>query len=118
MATWASLTPQQQATVQATVNLLRPYLGALSHELNTANDIGIQYGAGSQAIVATLAGTEIIPNTSGLAGAQDLTQSQFMSLITVLLTIGATANGATGSYNTPFYRNLYMLAAGINAVSE
>lgn len=116
MATWNSLTAQQQQTVQDVATPARALAGEFAQLCNKAKDLGLAYNNGAAAILATVTGSELIPNDSGLAGAQSITRDQLVNLIGYYTTIGATPDGSSGSYNTNYHRAVYLAAAGINAV--
>ena len=63
-------------------------------------------------MLAGLDASDLIPNTSGLAGAQDLTKEQFANLMGYLIVSSATPDGSSGSFNTNYHRGLYVQAAG------
>ena len=116
MATWASLTTEQQNAVQAVANAQRSF----SMHAAQAADLGINLSAawsgGVSAIVATLGSTEIIPNTSGLAGAQSLLPGDMTNVAGYAINMSdpSSAQGGTGGYNTGFIRALWVKFAGLN----
>lgn len=112
MALYNSLTPQDKAVVQNTVNLVRAGAGELcrvfNHLVAIANDtnavnliMSIDVGAGG-----------IIPNESGLAGADDLTRDEIVALYTYLNAIRVHATAG----DTAAFRAQASKAAGINAL--
>jgi hypothetical protein len=116
MATWASLTADQQAAIQAVATPSRGMAGTLAQLLNHAKDIGLAYSGSVEALIGSLNSGEIIPNNSGLAGASGLTRDQLINLLGYYIVMGATLDGSNGSYNTNYHRGLYIAAAGINAI--
>jgi hypothetical protein len=116
MATWASLTQAQKDTVQAVVNPVRALAGNFAQLMNDAKDLGLAWNNGASAIVATLDAGESIPNGTGLADAAPLTKDKLVNLVGYYITVGATPDGSSGSYNTNYHRAVYLDAAGINAV--
>lgn len=107
MATYASYTAQQQAIVQNTCNLVRGGCSELARIFNHTKAIADDTNAVS--LVAGLDSTEIIPNTSGLAGADDLTQAQLVALYTLL-------NGIRTTYDTSGNRAAMSRGCGINSM--
>jgi hypothetical protein len=110
-ATYASLTPQQQSQIATADVFYRGVLRQLVYVANNCqeptNEAFIQ--ANVDPVVATLAATEVIPNATSLANAQDLTvanwltiQSQIRALMTefqnsLALIVQAIGNNATGN---------------------
>ncbi len=106
MATYASLTAGQKATVaHALDTMARPALGEYARLLNHFAAFKSEYDAGAAAIIATVDVGEVIPNSSGLAGANDMTQAQWTTFVTAINTLLTT-------YNTTAMRQSYALAAG------
>lgn len=106
MATYAELTVGQKATLQHFVNVLvRPSMGELARVNNHLAALDADYNAQASAILATLTGSEVIPNESGLAGAAALTKDQVVTLVSY-------AQGVLTNYNTSGHRGNYVLAAG------
>lgn len=103
MATWASLTPQQQTVVQNWQTLQATWCSAQAK----ANDLGQQVDAAYNAQVSplALANTEIIPLSSGLAGAQSLAVSDTVS-------IESHIQGIATTYNDAAHRQLWVKACG------
>ncbi len=106
MATYASLTAAQKAALgHATDSMARPLLGEFARFLNHNSAYLSEWAAGASAILATLGSTEVIPNQSGLAGAQDMTAAQWTSFAAALASLDTT-------YNTSGNRQNIALAAG------
>ncbi len=106
MATYASLTAGQKATLSHALDIMaRPALGELARWLNHNSAFLSEYNAGATTILATLGSTEVIPNQSGLAGAQDMTAAQWSAFVTALASLDST-------YNTSGNRQNIALAAG------
>jgi len=116
MATWASLTNEQQAAVEAVANAERSF----SMHMAMAADLGINIAAawngGVSTIVGTLGSTEIIPNTSGLAGSQALLPADMTNVAGYAINMSdpSSGQGGTGGYNTGFIRALWVKLAGLN----
>jgi hypothetical protein len=103
MATWASLTPAQQATVQTWQTLQATWASAQAK----ANDLGQEVDTEYNAVISplNLGSTEIVPVSSGLAGAQSLTYA-------TITTIESYIQGIATSYNTVNVREVLVLACG------
>lgn len=99
MATYASLTPAQQADLASYDTFLRGtflQLSALYRNINAS--VWSQFDVTTVApIVQSLGATELIPNSTGLANAVPLTQAQFAALEQALQDLNAewTANFGT-----------------------
>ena len=103
MATFASLTPQQQAVVENWQTLQAAWCEAQAK----ANDLGQQVDAAYNEEVSplSLGSTEIIPITNGLAGAESMVYSN-------CVTIESHIQGIATTYNTIIVRELWLLACG------
>jgi hypothetical protein len=107
MATYASLSPQDKAVVQNTVNLIRAGAGEFAKVYNHLKAIADDTNA--TALVLSVDAGDTIPNTSGLAGADDMTRAELATLYTLLDTIRSTNDTAS-------FRAQASKAAGINAL--
>lgn len=107
MGLYSELGPTDKAIVDNTANLLRAAAGELAKIFNHVKAIADDSNA--VALVVGLDASEVIPNTSGLAGADDLTQTEVVALYTVL-------DGARQTYDTAPNRAAWSKAAGINAL--
>ena len=114
MAAYDSFTAQDKAVIQNAVNLVRAGAGEVcrvfNHLIAIANDtnavnliLSIDAGTGAGAT---------IPNTSGLAGADDMTRDEVVSLYNYINAI--RTNVTTG--DTASFRAQASKAAGINAL--
>lgn len=103
MATYASLSPEQQGIVKNWLNLQRSWCAAQAK----ANDLGQQVDTAYNAQVSPLAlgATEVIPNDSGLAGAQSMVVSDAVSIESHIQAIATTFNDAP-------HRQLWAKSAG------
>ena len=87
MAQFDELTPAEQKLVLDWVNqLLRPVSGELARVLYHFDIVKAAYTgpAGIAGIVATLDANAVIPNTSGLSGAVDVTKVQLDPVLAAL----------------------------------
>lgn len=106
MATYDSLSNSDKAVVQNTVNLIRAASGERARAWNRQR--GIADDANAIAIITSIDAGDTIPNTSGLAGADDLTRAEVVALWN-LLELDRTANDTTAN------RNKIAKACGINS---
>ena len=109
---YQDLTPEQQASVQALSQVLRPLAGEFARLLAKFEVATSYYVGNVETMIAGLDASDPIPNTSGLAGAQDLTKEQFVNLMGYLIVSSATPDGSSGSFNTNYHRALYAQACG------
>jgi hypothetical protein len=110
--TYDELTADQKAEVQALANLARPLAGELARLLEKFQAVVAGYVGNTENVLGLLGASDLVPNTSGLTGAESLTKEQMINLIGYMITASATADGASGSYNTNYHRALYALACG------
>ena len=107
MATYASLSNQDKSVVQNAVNLVRAGAGEMArvfnHLLAIANDTN------AVALITSIDPDESIPNTSGLAGADDVTRTEIVTLYNLL-------NGIRTVNDDASFRAQASKAAGINAL--
>lgn len=114
MATWASLTPTEQADVQAFMGSLRAFAGDLAILANEGVAVGAAWNGGLSTIVGTLGADEVIPNASGLDGAQGVVPADVANMAGYLIDLSNPANNVGGGgYNTAFHRALMVKLAGI-----
>lgn len=109
---FAELTPEQQAAVNECATQTRAIAGELARCLEHAQAVVSYYVGNVEGMLAGLDGADLIPNASGLSGAQGLTKTELVNLIGYLITASATGDGASGSYNTNYHRALYAKACG------
>ena len=111
MATYTSLATEQKEIVEAFERDFRGWINGLATMLIQARALDAHYdaGGGPGSIVATLDNGEAIPNTSGIAGAQALTQNtDFAALVNGL-------NAFLTTYDTLATRQRIAQAAGPTA---
>ena len=107
MATYASLSAEDQAVVQNTVNLIRAGAGEVAKVFNHLNAIADDTNA--TALVISVDANDAIPLTAGLAGADSMTRAELVSLYQTLIAM-------RDAYDTPANRAAWSKAAGINAL--
>jgi hypothetical protein len=109
---YADLTPEQKDAVQALCVVARPLAGELGRLLEKFQAVVAYYVGNVETILGELENDDSIPNTTGLTGAQALTKAELANLVGYLIVASATADGASGSYNTNYHRALYAKACG------
>ena len=116
MATYASLTPEQQDSVQSLVNALRAAYIALQAAAKQGQIMGAAWNGGISTIVNSLDAGETIPNTSGYAGAQGLAPADVVNSVGYFIDLSNPSNNTGGGgYNTAFHQALRVKFSGINA---
>ena len=107
MATYNSLDSTDRAIVDNTTNLVR---GAVSEMARIWNRIkAIADDSNAVGLVTSLDAGQVIPNTSGLAGADDLTKEELVELYNLL-------NGIRNTNDTLANRQKMSKSSGINAM--
>lgn len=103
MATYDSLSAEDKAVVQSTVQLIRAVCGSTARAFNSINTIAADTNA--TGLIVSIDAGETIPNTSGLAGSDDLTRSELVSIWTDLTAM-------TGTHDTAANRAAWSKAVG------
>lgn len=106
------LTANEKLAVQELAQFVRASVGELARLASKGRAIANYYSGNVEVILSELASSDLIPNESDLAGAQDLTKEQLVNLTGYLMTFSDMTDGANGSYNTNYHRGLYARAAG------
>ena len=114
MATWTSLSPSQQASVETLANGLRAFMSEQAKLADMGVNLAALWNGGVASIVNSLGSTEVIPNTSGLAGAQDLAPADITNAVGYAINQSDpnSSQGGVGGYNTSFIRTLAVKMAG------
>ena len=107
MATYDSLITADKAVVQNTVQLIRAVSGAVGRQFNTLNAIADDTNAIN--LILSVDAGEVIPNESGLAGADDMTRSELSEIWLDFIAMQT-------SHDTSGNRALWSKAAGINSL--
>lgn len=116
MATWASLTPEQQNDVESLANALRGAAVTFESLAQQGSIISAAWNGGISTIVNSLGSGEVIPCTSDLVGAQSLAPADVINFAGYLIDLSNTANNTGGGgYNTAFHQALRVKLCGINA---
>ena len=103
MATYASLSASDKAVVQSTVQLIRAVSGSTARTFNSLKAIADDSNA--IALITSIDAGDTIPNESGLAGADDMTRSEIVSIWNDFTTMKA-------SHDTAGNRAAWSKAAG------
>jgi hypothetical protein len=106
MAAFSTLTPDQQATILAFAPQFRSAVIALTKALNNIALLDQAWNSNVKAINALLDTTAVIPDNTGLAGAQSFTQADLLSAMNALETMLTTNNSNA-------WRAAYVKFAGI-----
>lgn len=112
MATYAELTTEQQNILQNMTNLCRSWCGEQGRANNHAGAINDDYNAQTVTILALLDAGEVIPQTSGLAGAASLTKEEVVTLVSHIQNILSDMSTHTGGFNTTGLRQAWTKATG------
>jgi len=116
---YETLTQEQRDSVDALAQMVRALSGTLARTLEQFQAVNSYWTGNIETILSGLQASDVIPNKTGLAGAQGLTKSELTNLVGYMIVASATADGASGSYNSNYHRSLYAKAAGpINIVNE
>jgi hypothetical protein len=107
MATWEELTAEQRDIYTTWERQLRAVAGEQARVNNHWAALNEMYNAQVQAVLVALDDNSIVPNTSGLAGAQSLDSDA------EAVAIMAHGQGILANYNTQGHRQLWTKAAGI-----
>ena len=109
---YVDLTQAQKDSVQAMCLLVRPLSGELGRLLEKFQAVVSYYTGNVETILGDLQSSDEIPNATGLTGAQALTKEQLVNLVGYMITMCATPDASSGSYNTNYHRALYARACG------
>lgn len=107
MATYANLSPADKAIVDNTVNLIRGAAGSMAAAWTRIKAIADDTNA--VGLVTSLDAGQVIPNTSGLAGADDLTKEDVVAVWQIV-------NGIRAANDNAANRAAMSKAAGVNAI--
>ena len=107
MATYASLSDSDKAVVQSTVQLIRGLTGSFARNFNSLAAIAADTNAVN--LILSIDAGDTIPNESGLAGADDMTRSELVSIYQDFVTMKTTHDDAAA-------RAAWSKAAGIHAL--
>ena len=112
MATYDSLSNSDKNVLQNMTNMCRAWCGEQARSNNHADVINTDYNAQTSAIISSLDAEEVIPNTSGLAGANNLTKEELITLVSHMQNILSNMSSHTGGFNTTSLRQTWTKAVG------
>jgi hypothetical protein len=112
MTTYANLTNEQKSILQNSLNLIRAWAGEQARTNNHGEAINDDYNAQTLTVITELDALEVIPNTSGLAGAVSITKEEMITLVSHVQNMQADMSTHTGGFNTPALRQVWTKAAG------
>lgn len=101
---YADLATEQKNVLSEYVRLLRAWCGEQARTSNHAEALNDDY-AQVQTVLGELAGSDLIDDGSGLAGAASLTKDEVVSLT-------AHMQGILSGFNTAGHRQMWAKAAG------
>jgi NADH:ubiquinone oxidoreductase subunit D len=107
MPVYADLNDEDKKIVDNTVNLIRASAGEIARMFNHL--VAIANDTNATGLVTSLDADAVIPNTSGLAGSDELTRAEVVAIYTAL-------NGIRTTHDTGANRAAWSKAAGINAM--
>lgn len=106
MASYNELTNEQRDVLQSWLNNLRAVSGELARVCNHMSALDTVYNSQVTTILAALTDNTVVPNTSGLQGAQAL------DVDAEAVTIMAHFQGVLTNYGTANHRQLWAKACG------
>lgn len=101
---YADLTTEQKASLDAWMTLFRASAGELARVNNHLDAVNTEYLGSAGEVLALLQDTDVIPNASGLTGAEPMTKAQVVTVVSYV-------QGALG-YNTSAHRGNIARACG------
>ena len=101
---YADLTKAEKHSLQSWMSLFRQTAGELARVNNHHEVVDTEYLGTASAILATLAGSDVVPNTSGLDGAEPMTKDEIVTIVSYMEAILA--------YNTSAHRQKLARSAG------
>lgn len=110
MALYADITPEQRAIIEAWERNTRGALNTLARLINEFRQLRAAADAsgGPREIVTSLDVGQEVPNTSGLAGAHNLSKAEWASLLGVI-------DDVLLNYDTAAIRQILSKSSGVNA---
>jgi hypothetical protein len=101
---YSELTTEQKATLDAWMALFRASVGELARANNHLDAVNIEYTGAAGDVLALLQGSDVIPNSSGLTGAEPMTKDQVVTVVSYIQGVLA--------YNTAAHRGNIARACG------
>lgn len=90
MAQYSALTSDQQSQLDAFLQTLRPLAGEGARYLFGANALLLDYANYASALIGQLDAGALVPNKTGLSGAQPLAKEDIQALVADLETLVTT----------------------------
>jgi hypothetical protein len=81
---YAELTTEQKASLDAWMTLLRASVGELARVNNHLDAVNTEYNGSAGEVLALLQGSDVIPNTSVLTGAEPMTKDQVVTVVSYI----------------------------------
>ena len=101
---YADLTTEQKASLDSWLTLFRATAGELARVNNHQEVVDTEYNGTTSAILAELQDADVIPNTSGLTGAEPMTKVEVVTIVSYMQAVLA--------YNTTDHRQNLAKACG------
>lgn len=98
------LTRDQRVSLEAWMKLFRATCGEIARVNNHNEAVNTEYNGVASAILAELADGDVIPNTTGLDGAEPMTKAEVVTVVSYMQ--------AMLGYNTSAHRQNLSKAAG------
>lgn len=105
MSQYSELSAAQQAQLDAFLLTLRPLVGEGARYVFRANALTLDWANYAQALVDGLDAGALVPNKTGMAGAQPLAKEEIQSLVAAL-------QGLVATYATPANQQTQAKACG------
>lgn len=99
---WSGLTPDQQGQVLAWIPLFRSGIVQLVKTIQSGTALDNTWKTAISAVLADLTAGTIIPDSTGLAGAVKLTNTDVQNMMTLIETLLASAN--TSALNAEYLK--------------
>lgn len=101
---YADLTTEQKASLNSWMGLFRASCGEIARVNNHLDAVNVDYNGAVGTILGLLENTDVIPNASGLDGAEPMTKAQVITCVSYM-------QGILG-YNTAAHRGNLALGCG------
>ena len=101
---YADLTTEQKASLDAWMRLFRGTAGELARVNNHHEVVNTEYNGTVSAVLGELLDADIIPNSSGLDGAEPMTKAEVVTVVSYMQAVLA--------YNTSNHRQNLAKACG------
>ena len=119
MASYESKSDEEKAAIQSVANAARGMYIALQGLADDGQILAAAWNGGISDMVNSLDPAEVIPDTSGLDGAQSISKADLINTVGYFIDLSNPANNqGGGGYNTPFHQALRVKFAGINAAAS